>query len=664
VAAPKSETGTKRSPGQSPDDLQVGVASERLRPDDARRIIIAMVAGSPPKLQIPRWIQLVTLPLLLLLIWAVAGAVRHVVFLFLVAGLIALLLNPLVRGVTRFWIPRGLGVAIVYLLFAGLVAAASIALGSVIVDQTRSSSHRVDSYFTTEHGQPPQTHAERDVDRLQVWLNDHGLSRIKIRKQLNDFVNNIRTKDVQKYTTEAINFVEGAAIGTVKLLFSLVLVLVVSIYMLLDMERLSAAVNRRFPPPDGSPPLMVRIERALVGYVKGQLLLSLIIGLSAGLGLWLLGFLGLVPGLEKYAVVFGAWVAFTELIPYLGPWLGAIPPFVYALIVHPISALGRPPLPLHPPDRGPRRRSERDGVGPAAASPARHLRLACRRRDLRAAWGAYRSAPAGGVPGDLGVLLRTDPARALGRDRRRRATTGSGRRRTARTPDRDQAPQGRAAVNERGPLLVARAAARRYGSQIALEPTGFELRDGEAVALVGPNGAGKSTLLALLAGALEPSEGRIERRDGVQIGWAPQRAAQYARLSPRENLELFARLEADERPEQSAERLLDEFELPRNGVLVGELSVGNRQRLNLAIALLGEPDALLLDEPTAALDPEQRQRLWGRLEAQREAGVALLFVTQQNEEVKAHADRVVVLREGAVAFAGPLAEYDALALAG
>jgi ABC-2 type transport system ATP-binding protein len=219
-------------------------------------------------------------------------------------------------------------------------------------------------------------------------------------------------------------------------------------------------------------------------------------------------------------------------------------------------------------------------------------------------------------------------------------------------------------VNERGPLLVARAAARRYGSQIALEPTGFELRDGEAVALVGPNGAGKSTLLALLAGALEPSEGRIERRDGVQIGWAPQRAAQYARLSPRENLELFARLEADERPEQSAERLLDEFELPRNGVLVGELSVGNRQRLNLAIALLGEPDALLLDEPTAALDPEQRQRLWGRLEGQREAGVALLFVTQQNEEVEAHADRVVVLREGAVAFAGPLAEYEALALAG
>src|SRR6266550_7519371 len=298
-----------------------------------------MAAESPPKLQIPRWIQLVTLPLLLLLIWAVAGAVRHVIFLFLVAGLIALLLNPLVRGITRIWIPRGLGVAIVYLLFASFVAAASIALGTVVIDQTRSSSHRVDSYFTTEHGQPPQTHAERDVNRLQVWLNDHGLSRIRIRKQANDFVNNIKTRDVQKYTTRAINFVEGAAIGTVRLLFSLVLLIVISIYMLLDMERLSRVVNHRFPPPPGSPPLLIRIERSLAGYVKGQALLSLIMGVSAGLGLWLLGTLGLGPGLAKYAVLFGAWVAFTELIPYLGPWLGAVPPFVYELIVHPISAL-------------------------------------------------------------------------------------------------------------------------------------------------------------------------------------------------------------------------------------------------------------------------------------------------------------------------------------
>jgi ABC-2 type transport system ATP-binding protein len=213
------------------------------------------------------------------------------------------------------------------------------------------------------------------------------------------------------------------------------------------------------------------------------------------------------------------------------------------------------------------------------------------------------------------------------------------------------------------PIVAARAAAKRFGSRTALEPTDFELREGDSVALVGPNGAGKSTLLALLAGALEPSAGRVERRDGTRIGWAPQRPAQYARLSSRENLELFARLEAEAHPQQAATRLLSEFELPADDI-AGDLSVGNRQRLNLAIALLGDPDALLLDEPTAALDPEQRQRLWGRLESQRERGLALLYVTQHAEEVDRYADRVVALREGAVAFAGPVEQYDALALAG
>jgi predicted PurR-regulated permease PerM len=315
------------------------VPSGRPEPDDPRRIIVFVPPRTSTTIQIPRWIQLVGLPLLLLLIWAVAGAVRHVVFLFLVAALVALLLNPIVRGLTRIWIPRGIGVAIVYLAFAGLLAAVSIAIGTVVVDQTRSASHRIDTYFTEEHGQAGKTHAERDVDRLQHWLNTHHLKRVKVRKQLNDFVDNIKTKDVQKYTTRAIDFVEGAAIGTVKLLFSLVLLLVISVYMLLDMERLSRAVDRRFPPPRDRPPLLVSIEHSLAGYVKGQGLLSLIMGTSAGVVLWVLGTIGLGPGLAKYAVLFGAWVAFTELIPYLGPWLGAVPPFVYELIVHPISAI-------------------------------------------------------------------------------------------------------------------------------------------------------------------------------------------------------------------------------------------------------------------------------------------------------------------------------------
>jgi predicted PurR-regulated permease PerM len=299
---------------------------------------MAVMPAGAQKIQIPRWIQLVGLPLLLLLIWSVAGAVRHAIFLFLVAGLIALLLNPLVKALRRIWIPRGIGVAIVYLSFAAIIGGASVGIGTVVVDQTRSASHRVDDYFTVENGRG-ETGAEQDIDRVQGWLDGHGLGGIHIRREARNFVDDIQSKDVRKYTGKVIDFVEGAAIGTIKLLFSLVLVIVISVYMLLDMDRLSGAVNRRFPPRPGSPPLLVRIEQALAGYVKGQLLLSLIIGTSAGLGLWSLGTLGWAEGMDTYAVLFGAWVAFTELIPYLGPWLGAIPPFVYALVVDPVSAI-------------------------------------------------------------------------------------------------------------------------------------------------------------------------------------------------------------------------------------------------------------------------------------------------------------------------------------
>jgi predicted PurR-regulated permease PerM len=291
------------------------------------------------RIVIPRWIQLVGLPILLLLIWSVAGVVRHAVFLFLVASIVALLLNPLVRVFTSLRIPRGFGVAIVYLSFATILVVASVAVATVVVDQTRSASDRIDTYLTKENGQTGETEAERDVDRFQVWLDTHRLGRLQVRKQGRDFVDNIGGSDVQKWSTKALNWAEGAALGVAAFLFGLVLVLVASIYMLLDMPRFQRWLDRRFPPPPGSPSLLPSVERSVVGYVKGQLLVSAIIGASAGVGVWLLGTLGWFPNGDTYAVLFGGWVAFTELIPYLGPWLGAIPPVAYALVIHPISAL-------------------------------------------------------------------------------------------------------------------------------------------------------------------------------------------------------------------------------------------------------------------------------------------------------------------------------------
>ena len=176
---------------------------------------------------------------------------------------------------------------------------------------------------------------------------------------------------------------------------------------------------------------------------------------------------------------------------------------------------------------------------------------------------------------------------------------------------------------------------------------------GESLALIGPNGAGKSTLLSILAGSLAPSEGSVGAADPPpRIGWVPQRPAQYGRLSARENLELFARLEGVGDVETTAARLLAVVDLSDGRKPAAELSAGNQQRLNLALALLGDPEVLLLDEPTASLDPGQRRRLWSLAARVKGEGGAVVFATQNLDEVERFADRVAVLREGRVAYEG------------
>ena len=326
-------------------ERKVAVLSERPVPigrsegDDTGVTIALMPPPGATKIEIPRWIQLVGLPLLVVAAWIVVSAVSHVVLLFLVAAIVAVLLEPLVRALQRVWIPRGVSIAIVYLSFAAAMVVVVGALGVLVVDRTEAAANRIDAYLTEEVGQTGETEAERDVDRFQGWLDDHGLERIEIRPSGQDLVDRIQQADPQQYTSDVIDFLEGAAFSIFELLFSLVLIVVVSIYMLLDMDRLAAAIDRRFPPAPGSQPLLRRVEGAVAGYVKGQLLVSLIIGASAGVGLWLIGTLGWAEGQDDYALLFGSWVAVAELIPYLGPWLGAIPPIIYALVTDPVSAI-------------------------------------------------------------------------------------------------------------------------------------------------------------------------------------------------------------------------------------------------------------------------------------------------------------------------------------
>src|SRR5262245_24846435 len=292
------------------------------------------MAGRGPTITIPRWVQLVGLPVLLVLTFLLAQTLAHVLFLFLTASVIAFMLNPLVRDLTNLKLPRGISVAIVYLLFAAVLTAFLTAIGVVAFDQARNAADRIDEYVTEERDSSGQTAAEEDIDGLQAWLDDHGLESIQVRKQVNDWIDNLGAGEISGYAQEAIAFVRGAAFSFVLLLFSLILVVVISIYMLLDMPRLERSINARFPPA-GGPPLTQQIESALWGYVKGQAILSTVIGTSAGVGMYILGVTGLVEGADEYALLFGLWTAFIEVIPYIGPWLSAVPPAIYALFADP-----------------------------------------------------------------------------------------------------------------------------------------------------------------------------------------------------------------------------------------------------------------------------------------------------------------------------------------
>jgi predicted PurR-regulated permease PerM len=290
-----------------------------------------------PTIQIPRWIQLVGLPVLLVVAFLLAETLGHVLFLFLTASVIAFMLNPLVRDVTRLKVPRALSVTFVYALFAATMTALLIAIGVVAFDQLRNAAERIDDYVTNEDT-GGETGAERDIDGLQAWLDDNGLERIQVREQINEWVDSLSAGDVSGYVEDGIELAQGAALSFVLFLFSVILIVVISIYMLLDMPRLERTIDSRFPPQEG-PPLTQQIESALWGYVRGQAILSAVIGTSAGVGMWILGETGLVEGAAEYALLFGLWTAFIEVIPYIGPWLSAVPPVIYALFVDPIGVI-------------------------------------------------------------------------------------------------------------------------------------------------------------------------------------------------------------------------------------------------------------------------------------------------------------------------------------
>jgi ABC-2 type transport system ATP-binding protein len=207
--------------------------------------------------------------------------------------------------------------------------------------------------------------------------------------------------------------------------------------------------------------------------------------------------------------------------------------------------------------------------------------------------------------------------------------------------------------------VAARGLSKRFGARTALDRISFELYAGEVIAIIGPNGAGKTTLLSILAGVLEPSEGELTRTSEKRFGWVPQEPALYSKLSVAENLRLFARLERVADPNQAVSAMLAQAGLEdRMNDEVGRLSGGNQQRVNIAIGLLAEPSVLLLDEPSASLDPRQRERLWQFISELIDRGTTVVFSTHNVAEVERYANRVLLLADGELLFTGTPAELE------
>src|SRR3712207_2370833 len=221
---------------------------------------------------VPRWIQLVLLPLALLGAWALVRAAGPVVLLFTIAALIALLLNPFVALLRRTGLPRGLSVGVVYLVLLVVLATVGVLVSDPIANQVASFSREVPGIVDD---------ANRELAELQRWLDDRGID-LQIADPGRTAIATIGDS-LTEGTGELVSFTQEAFRTLVEASLALILVVVLSIYMLLYGEQIGAAVRRIVPRGDGSPEddFPSRIEAAVFGYVRGQLMFSTIMGTGA-----------------------------------------------------------------------------------------------------------------------------------------------------------------------------------------------------------------------------------------------------------------------------------------------------------------------------------------------------------------------------------------------
>lgn len=210
-------------------------------------------------------------------------------------------------------------------------------------------------------------------------------------------------------------------------------------------------------------------------------------------------------------------------------------------------------------------------------------------------------------------------------------------------------------------MLEVNALTKSYGKLTAVSGVSFRADRGEAIGLLGPNGAGKTTTVSIIAGLLRPDSGEVliegqrvqSDTDPVKlkIGVVPQEMALYDELTARDNLTFFAALYslAGAKAKQAIDDALHLVALSdRAGDKVKTFSGGMKRRLNLAAALLHDPQILLLDEPTVGVDPQSRNAIFDNLETLKKRGKTLIYTTHYMEEAERLCDRIVIIDHGKI----------------
>ncbi|HEX5852413.1 MAG TPA: AI-2E family transporter [Solirubrobacteraceae bacterium] len=312
------------SPSEETDAAPPNAEEQRLTDSEEQ------TPESPPRVIVARWVQLVLLPLSLLAVWELAKAAGKVLVIFIVAAVIALILNPAVAFVQRGRLPRGLAVLAVYLAFFLMLSGVGVLLANPISNQVAAFSENVPDLVKQ---------ANLRLADFQNALDNSGLH-ITFIKQGETAFQTLGDKLV-KSSSSIVSFSGSLLTELVSAGFDVLLVFVLSVYMLLYGQSIGKLIRRYMPDGDGTPaddyPTLV--QSALARYVGGQLMFSLVMGVTSGIALYVLGVLGVFPDGRKYAVVFAVFYGLMELVPYIGPIIGALPAILLALFTDPISAL-------------------------------------------------------------------------------------------------------------------------------------------------------------------------------------------------------------------------------------------------------------------------------------------------------------------------------------